>query len=152
MRVVIQRVSEASVTIEGAVAGSIGKGFVILLGVNDSDTEQDADALVKKLVGLRVFNDEEGKMNLSCGEVGGQYLVISQFTLYASAKKGNRPSFIDAARPDKAIPLYEYFVSELRKHSSSIVETGEFGADMKVSLVNDGPVTIIIESADGKVS
>jgi D-tyrosyl-tRNA(Tyr) deacylase len=111
----------------------------------------DADALVRKLVALRVFNDEEGKMNLSCGQVVGQYLVISQFTLYASTKKGNRPSFIDAARPEQAIPLYEYFVDRLRSESNATVATGEFGADMKVSLVNDGPVTIIIESADGKV-
>ncbi len=152
MRVVVQRVSKASVTIDGEVHSSISNGFVVLLGVSESDTQMDADALVRKLVALRVFNDEEGKMNLSCGEVGGQYLVISQFTLYASTKKGNRPSFIDAARPDKAIPLYDYFVELLRSQSNTTVVTGEFGADMKVSLINDGPVTIIIESADGKVT
>lgn len=152
MRVVVQRVSEASVTIDGEVRSTISEGFVVFLGVSESDTQKDADALIRKLIALRVFSDEEGKMNLSCGQVQGQYLVISQFTLYASTRKGNRPSFIEAARPEKAIPLYEYLVASLKSESGAVVETGEFGADMKVSLVNDGPVTIIIESHDGRVT
>ena len=124
--------------------GSIGKGFLVLLGVHTSDDRTDADYIVKKLSGLRVFEDPEGKMNLSAKDAGGEFLVVSQFTLYGDARHGNRPSFIEAALPDKAIPLYEYVVGELKK--SFRVETGEFGADMQVSLVNDGPVTIMLDS------
>ncbi len=144
MRVVIQRSKEASVTFGGIRHGSIDHGFVILLGVEHDDEPTDADWLVQKIIGLRIFSDDEGKMNRSISEVGGSILLISQFTLHASTKKGNRPSFIKAARPEKAIPLYEYMIAELQKHVS--VETGKFGADMQVALVNDGPVTIFIDS------
>lgn len=145
MRVVIQRVKNASVKIDGNVNGKINTGFLVLLGIASTDTKQDVDYLVKKVVNLRVFSDENDKMNLSLKDVNGELLVISQFTLYGNCREGNRPSFIEAARPDVAIPLYEYFVEECRKQIS-VVETGVFGADMKVSLLNDGPVTIIIES------
>jgi D-tyrosyl-tRNA(Tyr) deacylase len=146
MRIVIQRVSEASVTIKGSVYGKINVGFLVLLGIEEFDSEEDADFLIGKLSGMRVFSDSEGKMNLSIQDVQGAFLVISQFTLHASTKKGNRPSFIKAARPEQAIPLYEYFVKRLRACSELQVETGVFGADMKVALVNDGPVTILIDS------
>lgn len=145
MRVVIQRVKNASVEIDGNVNGKINTGFLVLLGIASTDTKQDVDYLVKKVVNLRVFSDENDKMNLSLRDVNGELLVISQFTLYGNCREGNRPSFIEAAKPDVAIPLYEYFVEECRKQIS-VVETGVFGADMKVSLLNDGPVTIIIES------
>ena len=145
MRVVIQRVKNASVEIDGNVNGKINTGFLVLLGIASTDTKQDVDYLVKKVVNLRVFSDENDKMNLSLKDVNGELLVISQFTLYGNCREGNRPSFIEAAKPDVAVPLYEYFVEECKKQIS-VVETGVFGADMKVSLLNDGPVTIIIES------
>ena len=145
MRVVVQRVKHSSVTIDGKVHGKINTGFLVLLGVLSTDSEQDVDYLVKKVVNLRIFRDENDKMNLSLKDVGGELLIISQFTLYGDCKDGNRPSFINAARPEKAIPLYEYFVSECKKQIP-VVETGIFGADMKVELLNDGPVTIIIDS------
>ena len=147
MRAVVQRVSSASVTIDGNTVGSIGKGFLVLLGVYTGDERRDADYIIKKVSGLRVFEDEAGKMNLSLGDVGGELLIVSQFTLYGDARHGNRPSFIEAALPDKAIPLYEYAVEELRK--SFTVRTGEFGAHMEVALVNDGPVTILLDSKKG---
>lgn len=146
MRAVIQRVSEASVTIDGAVTASIGKGFMILLGIEEADKEEDADWLAKKITGLRVFADEAGLMNKELKEVGGALLVVSQFTLHASYKKGNRPSFIKAARPAQAVPLYEYFVRQLNILTGTPVATGTFGADMKVALVNDGPVTILMDT------
>ena len=146
MRVVIQRVSEASVKIDGRISGEIGKGLLILLGIEHEDDRSDADWLIQKIIGLRIFSDHEGKMNLSVAEVEGRFLVVSQFTLHASTKKGNRPSYIKAARPEHAIPMYNYFVDSLAKASETKVETGEFGADMKVSLVNDGPVTILMDS------
>lgn len=145
MRVVIQRVKNASVEIDNKVNGKINTGFLVLLGIASTDTKQDVDYLVKKVVNLRVFSDENDKMNLALKDINGELLVISQFTLYGNCREGNRPSFIEAARPDVAIPLYEYFVEECKKQIS-VVETGVFGADMKVSLLNDGPVTIIIES------
>lgn len=146
MKAVIQRVSEASVTIENEVKGKINLGLMILLGVTEEDSQEDADWLIGKVRNMRIFNDQEGKMNLSIQDVNGAFLVISQFTLYASTKKGNRPSFIKAAKPNVAIPLYEYFVNQLQQTTQLKVETGEFGADMKVNLTNDGPVTILIDS------
>ena len=146
MRAVIQRVSEASVTIDGKVRSSIGLGFMILLGIETEDSKDDADWLAGKIAALRVFSDEEGLMNKDLDAIDGQLLVVSQFTLHASYKKGNRPSFIKAARPDTAIPLYEYFVSKLQQLTGKEIATGEFGADMKVALVNDGPVTIIMDT------
>lgn len=146
MKIVIQRVSEAAVKIEDKIVGNISNGMLILVGIEHDDTNDDANWLIQKVLGLRIFSDAEGKMNLSYEDVGGRFLVVSQFTLHASTKKGNRPSYIQAARPEVAIPLYNYFVRQLGNLSSSKVETGEFGADMKVSLVNDGPVTIIIDS------
>jgi D-tyrosyl-tRNA(Tyr) deacylase len=146
MRIVIQRVSEASVTIDGKLKGSIDKGFLILLGIEIEDNSEDIHWLVRKLNNLRIFSDKEGKMNLSIQDVKGAFLVISQFTLHASTKKGNRPSYIKAARPEQAIPLYQKFIEQLKKESSLQVEEGIFGADMKVGLINDGPVTIIIDS------
>lgn len=146
MRVVIQRAKNASVTIEGAVYGKIENGLVVFVGIEHEDTQTDADWLIGKLVNLRIFSDEEGKTNLSIQDVKGQFLVISQFTLHASTKKGNRPGYIQAARPETAAPLYEYFVENLRKASNLPVETGQFGADMQVLLTNDGPVTIWIDS------
>jgi len=146
MIAVLQRVLEASVTIEGAVKGQIGKGLLILLGITHTDAPEDIDWLSKKLVNMRIFSDAEGKMNLALPDVGGDLLLISQFTLHASTKKGNRPSFIEAARPEVAIPLYEAMIKALEKELGKPVQTGEFGADMKVSLVNDGPVTIVIDS------
>ena len=145
MRVVVQRVKHASVTINGTVNGKINNGFLVLLGVQSTDNEQDVDYLVKKVTNLRIFSDENDKMNLSLKDVNGELLIVSQFTLYANCKEGNRPSFVEAAKPDIAIPLYEYFVSECKK-IIPIVETGIFGADMKVDLLNDGPVTIIMDS------
>lgn len=145
MRVVVQRVKHASVTINGTVNGKINNGFLVLLGVQSTDSEQDVDYLVKKVTNLRIFSDENDKMNLSLKDVNGQLLIVSQFTLYANCKEGNRPSFVEAAKPDIAIPLYEYFVSECKK-IIPVVETGIFGADMKVDLLNDGPVTIIMDS------
>jgi len=146
MRAVIQRVSQASVTIEGQVKSQIGLGLLVLLGVEDADTGEDIEWLTKKIAQLRIFGDENGLMNLSVQEVQGQIIVVSQFTLHASTKKGNRPSFIRAAKPDLAIPLYEKFVAALRETSGLEVLTGEFGADMKVALLNDGPVTIVMDT------
>ena len=146
MKIVLQRCSRAEVRIDGETVGQIGRGFVVLVGITHSDTREDADFLAKKVAGMRVFEDAEGKMNLSLAEVGGQILSISQFTLYGSARKGNRPSFIEAARPEIAEPLYNYFNQVLREQYGLHVETGRFGANMQVDFVNDGPVTIIVES------
>jgi len=146
----IQRVSEASVTIEGEVKSKIGKGFLVLLGIEDADQEEDIQWLAKKIVNLRVFDDPDGVMNESILDHQGDVLLISQFTLHASTKKGNRPSYIKAAKPDIAIPLYNRFVDFLGELLGKPVHTGEFGADMKVGLVNDGPVTIIIDSKEKK--
>lgn len=146
MIAVIQRVSEASVKIDGQIKGQIGLGFMILLGITHTDTQEDIEWLSKKIVGMRIFGDEEGKMNLDLNSVDGNILLISQFTLHASTKKGNRPSFIEAARPEVAIPLYEKMIAQLETDLGKKIETGEFGADMKVSLINDGPVTIVIDS------
>ncbi|KUG10726.1 D-tyrosyl-tRNA(Tyr) deacylase [Elizabethkingia sp. HvH-WGS333] len=145
MKVVIQRVSESEVVVENQSVGKIGKGFMLLIGIDESDEKQDADWLVQKILNLRVFGDEEGKLNLSIQDIKGELLCISQFTLIANYKKGNRPSFIKAAKPDKAIPLFEYFKEEIAK-SGLKTESGIFGADMKVSLTNDGPVTIVMDS------
>jgi D-aminoacyl-tRNA deacylase len=146
MRVVIQRVSEASVTIEGTVKSAITHGLLILLGIEEADTEEDIQWLVSKISNLRIFSDEVGLMNRSVLDIAGEMLVVSQFTLHASTKKGNRPSFIKAAKPDYAIPMYEEFVLALHKTSNVNVLTGTFGADMKVALLNDGPVTIVMDS------
>ena len=146
MIAVIQRVSQASVTIDSVVKGQIGTGFMILLGITHTDTQEDIEWLSKKIVGLRVFGDAEGKMNLDISAVEGNILLISQFTLHANTKKGNRPSFIEAARPEVAIPLYEKMIAQLTQDLGKSIETGEFGADMKVLLLNDGPVTIIIDT------
>ncbi len=145
MKVVIQRVTEASVEIEEAIYSSIKNGLLVLLGISVADEKEDVDWLCKKIIGLRIFSDENELMNLSVKDINGQILLVSQFTLYGDANKGNRPSFIQAARPEKAIPLYEYFIQQLCKNDIN-VHTGKFGADMKVSLINDGPVTIIIDS------
>lgn len=146
MRIIIQRVSEASVTIDKKVKSSIGKGLLVLLGIEDSDTEEDIKWLCQKIVNLRIFPDENGVMNKSVLENGGAILVVSQFTLHASTKKGNRPSYIKASKPDFAIPMYEKFVKQLEIDLGKTIQTGEFGADMKVALINDGPVTIAIDS------
>ncbi len=146
MRTVIQRVSHASVTIGGVCKSAIKEGFMILVGIEEADTHEDADWLCKKIVNLRVFDDENGVMNRSVLEVGGEILVVSQFTLMASTKKGNRPSYIRAARPETAVPLYEYFCNELSIALGKEVATGEFGADMKVELLNNGPVTICMDT------
>lgn len=146
MRLVIQRVSEASVTIGGKVHSSIGTGLLILQGIEDADTQEDIDWLCKKVSNLRIFDDENGVMNLSVKDISGELLVVSQFTLHASTKKGNRPSYIKASKPDFAIPMYEQFVKTLGFTSGIKVETGEFGANMQVQLINDGPVTILIDS------
>ncbi len=143
---VIQRVSEASVTIENSIKSKIDKGLLILLGIEEADAQDDIDWLTAKIVNLRIFNDENGVMNVSIKDDGGDIIVVSQFTLHASTKKGNRPSYLKAAKPDIAIPLYEKFVSSLATQLGKPVQTGEFGADMKVALVNDGPVTIIIDT------
>ena len=146
MRAVIQRVSGAAVTIDERVRGAIGRGLLVLLGVEDADTSEDIEWLSGKIARLRIFNDENGVMNLDVAEIHGGILVVSQFTLFASTKKGNRPSWIRAARPEAAAPLYEAFLAKLRADFNGTVATGEFGADMKVSLTNDGPVTIWIDS------
>ncbi len=146
MRLVIQRVKYASVKVDGEVKGEIKEGFLVLFGVKKGDTEKDLEYCVKKLVGLRVFKDEEDKMNLNIQDINGEFLIISQFTLYADTKKGNRPSFIMAEEPEKAEKMYEIFLEKVRTDSGRKVEKGVFGADMKVELLNDGPVTIIIES------
>lgn len=146
MIAVIQRVSHASVTIDNQIKGQIDAGFLVLLGITHTDTPDDVVWLSRKIVGMRVFGDEEGKMNLDLATVGGSILLISQFTLHASTQKGNRPSFIDAARPEVAIPLYEAMITQLTADLGTPIQTGEFGADMKVALLNDGPVTIIIDS------
>lgn len=144
MRFVIQRVSSASVTIDGKVRGEIGKGFVVLIGIGEDDTKEIADKLLHKLLNMRIFEDENGKTNLALKDVSGELLMISQFTLYANCKKGNRPSFIEAGEPHMAEALYEYMIDEAKK-SVPVVEHGEFGADMKVSLLNDGPFTVILD-------
>ena len=144
MKIVIQRVTNAQVEVDKKVVGKIGKGFLVLLGVTHEDTKENADYLVKKLCKLRVFSDENDKMNLSLKDVNGELLIVSQFTLYANCKDGNRPSFVEAAKPEQANELYEYFCSECKKNDIK-VEKGIFGADMKVTLLNDGPVTIVIE-------
>jgi D-tyrosyl-tRNA(Tyr) deacylase len=146
MRLVIQRVSEASVSIDGQTKGKIGQGLLVLVGIENDDDSSDVEYLSKKIISMRIFGDSEGKMNLSVMDVQGEILLISQFTLHAATQKGNRPSFIKAARPEKAIPLYEYFIQQLQLLLSKTIQTGTFGADMKVSLINDGPVTIIMDS------
>ena len=145
MKFVIQRVSEASVTVDNEIIGQIGKGFLVLIGVSDSDDEAVADKMIRKMIQLRIFEDENGKTNLALADVGGELLLISQFTLYANCKKGNRPSFIEAGKPDKANALYEYIIQKCKEHVEN-VQKGSFGADMKVSLLNDGPFTIILDS------
>lgn len=146
MRLIIQRVSKASVSIDSKIVGQIQQGFLVLVGIENADQLDDANWLVQKLIGLRVFSDNEGKMNLSVKDVLGNILVVSQFTLFASTVKGNRPSFIRSAKPEFAVPMYEYFVSKLRSESGLDIQTGVFGADMQIELVNDGPVTIFIDS------
>jgi D-tyrosyl-tRNA(Tyr) deacylase len=146
MRVVLQRVTNASVSVMGNCVGSIGNGFLVLLGMEHDDTAEDVDYLVPKIVRMRVFNDTEGKMNVSAEDNQADFLVVSQFTLYASTKKGNRPSFVQAARPEKAVPLYQLCTDKLQALATGKVENGVFGADMKVELVNDGPVTIWLDS------
>lgn len=150
MRLVIQRVRYASVKVDGELKGKIDRGFMVLFGAKKGDTEKDLEYCVKKLVGLRVFDDENDKMNLSINDIGGDFLIISQFTLYGDTKKGNRPSFIDAEEPEKANKMYEDFLEKVRTASGRRVEKGVFGADMKVELLNDGPVTIIVESPFSK--
>ncbi|GAB4476891.1 MAG: D-aminoacyl-tRNA deacylase [Thermoflexibacter sp.] len=150
MIAVIQRVSEASVKIDGQVKGQIGVGYAILLGIGQDDDMEDIDWLTSKIINLRIFSDEEGKMNLGLQEVKGDILLISQFTLHASTKKGNRPSFIEAAKPEMAIPMYEKTIKAFEEKLGKKIQTGEFGADMKVSLTNDGPVTIIIDTKNKK--
>ncbi|MEZ4668015.1 MAG: D-aminoacyl-tRNA deacylase [Anaerolineae bacterium] len=148
MRIILQRVSQGSVTVDGHIAGAIEQGFVALVGVTHSDTQAEADMLARKTANLRVFEDEQGKMNLSVLEVGGGVLVVSQFTLYADSRKGRRPSFTDAARPEQAAPLVEYYAQRLRAEGVQQVENGIFGAMMQVAIHNDGPVTIILDSSD----
>ena len=145
MRFVIQRVTEASVTIDGGISGKIGKGYLVLIGVADTDTKEIADKMIRKMIGLRIFEDEQGKTNLSLADVDGGLLLVSQFTLYANCKRGNRPSFIEAGKPDMANEMYEYIIEKCRE-SVDEVQTGEFGADMKVQLLNDGPFTILLDS------
>ena len=146
MIAVIQRVSEAAVTIEKKVKASIGTGLVVLLGIEEADVQDDVQWLASKIVNLRIFNDDDGVMNISVGDAKGDIIVVSQFTLHASTRKGNRPSYIKAAKPDIAIPLYENFIMEVEKCFGKPVQTGEFGADMQVNILNDGPVTIIIDT------
>ena len=146
MRFVIQRVTEASVSIDNTLHSSINQGFLVLVGIEELDTAEDATWLCSKLISLRIFSDDEGKMNLSVQDIKGDILLVSQFTLFASTKKGNRPSFIKSAKPDVAIPLYEYCISQLSTMLQKPIKTGVFGADMKVALVNDGPVTILMDS------
>ena len=149
MRFVIQRVTEASCTVDGTVTGQIGKGFLVLIGVAEDDTEETADKLLKKMLGLRIFEDQEGKTNLSLKDVGGALLMISQFTLYADCRKGNRPSFTRAGNPEKAERLYEYLLKRAVEEAPDIpVERGIFGAEMKIALLNDGPFTLILDSED----
>lgn len=150
MKFVIQRVSKASVTVENNVIGKIDNGFLVLVGITHSDTKEIANAMIKKLINLRIFTDSQDKMNLSLKDVNGSLLLVSQFTLYADCSHGNRPGFTDAAKPVYANELYEYIISECKKYEIP-VETGEFGADMKVDLLNDGPVTIILDSNDIKI-
>ena len=145
MRFVIQRVTEASVTIDGDISGKIGKGYLVLIGVADTDTKEIADKMIREMIGLRIFEDEQGKTNLSLADVDGGLLLVSQFTLYANCKRGNRPSFIEAGKPDMANEMYEYIIEKCRE-SVDEVQTGEFGADMKVQLLNDGPFTILLDS------
>lgn len=145
MKFVIQRVTESSVKVDGEVIGQIGKGYMVLIGIGQNDSKEIADKLIKKMIGLRIFEDENGKTNLSLANVDGELLLISQFTLYANCKKGNRPSFIESGSPEMAEALYQYIIEQCRK-TVPIVETGSFGADMKVSLVNDGPFTIVLDS------
>ena len=145
MRFVIQRVTEASVTIDGEISGKIGKGYLVLIGVADTDTKEIADKMIRKMIGLRIFEDEQGKTNLSLADVDGGLLLVSEFTLYANCKRGNRPSFIEAGKPDMANEMYEYIIEKCRE-SVDEVQTGEFGADMKVQLLNDGPFTILLDS------
>lgn len=147
MKFVIQRVREASCTVDGMVTGQIKKGFCVLIGVSNEDTKEIADKMIKKLIGMRIFEDENGKTNLALNDVDGSLLLISQFTLYADCKKGNRPSFINAGNPELANYLYEYIIEECKKNIP-IVEKGIFGADMKISLINDGPFTIVLDSKD----
>lgn len=147
MKIVVQRVKESSVTIDGKVHGQIGKGFMVLVGFCDGDNETIVDKMIDKMIHLRIFEDENGKMNLSLDDVKGSVLSISQFTLYANCKKGRRPSFIEAAKPEVAIPLYDYFNEKIREQGIHL-ETGIFGADMKVSLINDGPITIVLDSKE----
>ncbi len=146
MRLVIQRVRKASVEVEREIVGSIQQGLMVLIGIEEDDMQMDADYLVSKLIGMRIFSDSEGKMNLSVCDIKGDILLVSQFTLHAQTAKGNRPSFIRAARPEKAIPLYEYFIEQTKLKSSLDVQTGKFGADMQIEMSGDGPVTIIIDS------
>ena len=146
MRIVIQRVTEASVTVEGTIISNIGAGLLVLVGIEEVDTKQDIEWLSGKLVNLRIFEDEQGVMNKSVLDIEGEVLIVSQFTLHASTKKGNRPSYIKAAKPDFAIPMYEDFVAQVSRDLNKKVQTGKFGADMKVALLNDGPVTICIDS------
>ncbi|MDB9782422.1 D-aminoacyl-tRNA deacylase [Winogradskyella sp.] len=148
MKIVIQRVSEASVVIDNKKVASIAKGLLVLLGIEDSDTTQDVNWLCRKIANLRIFSDKEGVMNASINDVNGDVILVSQFTLHASTKKGNRPSYIKAAKPDVAIPLYKNFIKTLQIELKKTIQTGVFGADMKVHLVNDGPVTILIDSKD----
>ena len=145
MKFVIQRVNHAEVKVDGEIVGKIGKGFLVLIGVGREDTKEDADWYLKKLLGLRIFEDENGKTNLALADVDGELLLVSQFTLYANCKKGNRPSFINAGAPDMANEMYEYIIEKCRE-MVKVVETGEFGADMKVKLENDGPFTIVLDS------
>ena len=146
MRFIIQRVSEASVTVEDQTIGKIQKGFLVLIGVSDSDTQETADKLIKKMIGLRIFEDENGKPNLSLADVNGSLLLVSQFTLYANCKKGNRPSFVKAGAPQMAEALYEHFLARCQEQAD-VVERGRFGADMKVELLNDGPFTLMLDGA-----
>jgi D-tyrosyl-tRNA(Tyr) deacylase len=148
MRVVLQRVSEAAVKISGESVGEIQQGFLILLGIETEDDSLDADYLIQKITQMRIFSDSDGKMNLNVQDVQGELLIVSQFTLHASTKKGNRPSFIRAARPEQAIPLYEYFLHQLQSMFPGKTASGKFGADMQVSLINDGPVTIVMDSKE----
>jgi D-tyrosyl-tRNA(Tyr) deacylase len=146
MRAVIQRVTEAGVTIDSKLHTAIEQGLLVLLGITHEDTQEDIDWLVNKIIGMRIFSDQDDKMNLSIQDIDGELLVISQFTLFASTKKGNRPSYIDAARPEVAVPLYEAFLGALSRKRNKEIKSGVFGEDMKVQLINDGPVTIIIDS------
>ena len=145
MRFLIQRLTEASLTIDGEISGKIGEGYLVLIGVADTDTKEIADKMIRKMIGLRIFEDEQGKTNLSLADVDGGLLLVSQFTLYANCKRGNRPSFIEAGKPDMANEMYEYIIEKCRE-SVDEVQTGEFGADMKVQLLNDGPFTILLDS------